>query len=296
MATLTPPRAETSSLLQNLDPEVLRRQFNRNPIRVSHDLPDNPLFDLDRLASLAEKLPSECVNWDSGDLPISIDGNHTPDRRRPVVDTIQTIDRSNAWVELKEIERDAEYRKLMETCLDEIEAISWTFAPGMTERQASIYIASPRSVAPFHIQSSAAFLLQVHGSMNLQLFDPWDREVLPEENLEELFTGGTGLLEYRESFGDRGSWFEVHASDGLHIPLAAPHWVQSGPQYSVAMSVMFQTQSSKQWQSIFRLNKRLRRLRLKPRPVGKNANGDAAKLLIMDGLDKLRNQFRMSGD
>jgi len=60
-----------------VDPEVLRADFNRRPFEFRHDLSSHPLLQLEALFDLAARLPpAEVLHW-SGAIGIgdNIDGS-----------------------------------------------------------------------------------------------------------------------------------------------------------------------------------------------------------------------------
>lgn len=257
-------------------------QFNRQPFRIGHPLADHPLFDLSRLVELARVLPTDRVEYNAGDLPISQDPARTPRNGLSVEETIQRIENCRSWLVLKNVERDPDYHRLLDSCLDQIETRTRRIAPGMCQRQGFIFISSAGSVTPFHIDPENNFLLQVRGHKRVQLFDPRDRVVINEEQLEGFFTGAHRNLPYHDEHAERGEWFDLYPGDGLHFPVAAPHWVKNGAEVSISFSITFQTNDSRRRQSLHRLNKQLRRMGLRPSPVGARPWRDALKSALVD--------------
>ena len=76
----------------------------------------------------------------------------------------------------------------------------------------------------------------------------------------------------------------MNPGDGLHFPVAAPHWVQNGPEVSISFSITFQTKDSADRKSLHRLNKQLRKFGLRPSNVGASPWRDRAKLAVVNGI------------
>ena len=55
----------------DLDAEVFRTAFNRQPFVIGHRLTNHPLFTLPRLVELAQRLPAEQVEYNSGRIPLA---------------------------------------------------------------------------------------------------------------------------------------------------------------------------------------------------------------------------------
>ena len=113
------------------------------------------------------------------------------------------------------------------------------------------------------------------------MFDAMDRDVLAEEQIEAFFAGAHRNLEFDGVNQDRGEFFELDPGQGLHFPVVAPHWVQNGPDVSISFSITFQTDESLRRQSLHRLNRQIRKLGLRPTPVGTSRWVDATKFSLV---------------
>jgi len=281
MATLT---AGSGNLLAKLDQATFDAKFNRRPFTIGHDLTDHPLFSLPRLIELSQRLPERKVEYNSGELPVSQDPNSTPRNGLSIADTIRRIEECRSWMVLKNVELDQEYGDLLNSCLAEVRQFSDHVSPGMKHQAGFIFISSPGSVTPYHIDPENNFLLQIRGQKFVYMFPQHDREILTEENLETFFTGAHRNLPFEEWYNARSEKFELNPGDGLHFPVAAPHWVQNGPEVSISFSITFQTKDSADRKSLHRLNKQLRKFGLRPSNVGASPWRDRAKLALVNGI------------
>lgn len=279
--------------LDPIDAETFRTHFNRKPFKIGHRLADHELFSLPRLVELAQRLPHTMVEYNAGNLPVSQDPGSTPRNGLSTEETIRRIEECQSWMVLKNVELDGEYRTLLDECLDAIEPYSQPSAPGMYQREGFIFISSPDSVTPFHIDPENNFLLQIRGTKEVHLFDAGDRTVLPERDIEAFFTGAHRNLVYKEEFLSRGQKFDLVPGEGLHFPVIAPHWVKNGPAVSISFSITFRTSSSESRAALYRLNSRLRRFGLRPSPVGRSPRRDALKLGAIGTVRALKR--RLSG-
>lgn len=268
--------------LGTLSAREFDQKFNKSAFTITHNLADHPLLDLNRLVELAGSLPEKSVEYNAGDLPITQDPNQTPRNGLSIVDTVRRIEECKSWMVLKNVEQNPEYRELLDACLAQVAEVTESIAPGMSQKQGFIFISSPNSVTPFHIDPENNFLLQIRGRKRVQMFSREDRTVITEEQIEGFFTGAHRNIPYLDSFADRGQWFELEPGDGLHFPIAAPHWVQNGDAVSISFSITFQTNESRDRQSLHRLNKKLRSLGLNPTDVGQSHSVDAAKLVAVN--------------
>lgn len=256
--------------LLDIDSQALARDFGRRPFLLRHRLADHALFSLERLVALSRSLPADRVEYNAGDLPVSIDPAKTPRNGLSPEETIRRIRECRSWLVLKNVEHDPAYRVLLERCLAEMKV-------PMREKQAYIFVSSPHAVTPYHLDPEENVLLQICGRKTMHVFDPADRAVLSEQELERFFSGAHRNLVFRDEYRPRGRGFELTPGVALHVPLAAPHWVQNGPQVSISFSITGQTQASTRRKQVYRVNGRLRRLGLSPRPAGESPVHDALK-------------------
>src|SRR5262249_45869621 len=110
--------------LLEIDASIFKGSFNRRPFIIRHRLAVHPLFNLTRLVELARSLPAEDVEYNAGNIPINQDPDLTPRTGLSIEETIYRIEQCRSWMALKRVERDPEYRDLLDQCLDEIQALS----------------------------------------------------------------------------------------------------------------------------------------------------------------------------
>lgn len=284
------PAAIAPDSLVEVNAELFRANFNRKPFLIGHHLADHPLFALPRLVELAQSLPADRVEYNAGDLPVTQDPNSTPRNGLPIDETIRRIEECRSWMVLKNVELNVAYRDLLDQCLDVIREHSEGEWPGMHRREGFIFISSPGSVTPFHIDPENNFLLQIRGQKQVQLFDANDRDVLPEKDIEAFFAGAHRNLTYKEEYRDRGAMFDLVPGQGLHFPVIAPHWVKNGSEVSISFSITFRTSASEARDALYRLNHAIRKWGVTPVAVGRCPVRDRLK---MRGLAVARSVKRL---
>lgn len=255
-----------------LESDVMREDLGRAPFLVRHRLAGHPLFELARLVELARTLPAAQVECNAGDVPLTLDPAATPRNGLSAEETVRRIADCRSWLVLKNVESDPQYRELLEQCLAQVAP----FVRGMSQKQGFVFVSSPGAVTPYHIDPEENFLLQVRGTKTMRVFD---REVLAEHELERFFAGAHRNLVYRDEYDARARAFRLSPGLGVHVPVAAPHWVQNGPEVSVSFSITFQSAASRRRANAHRMNARLRRLGMRPAPVGSSAVRDGVKQL-----------------
>jgi len=281
-------RGATSRYL-DIDPETFRTHFNRKPFLFRHHLCDHPLFRLSNLAALASTLPPGIVEYNAGKIPVSLpDQDKTPYTGLSAEETVRRIEECSSWMVLKRAEADPECLGVLNRCLDEIQPLSEPIEPGMSEREAAIFVTSPGSITPYHMDKEINFLLQIRGSKTISVFCASDREVLSEVELERHFTGAAirRNMVFHERYQERATVFELKAGYGIHIPTTDPHWIKNGDAVSISFSNGFKTRASLRRGMVYNLNGRLRKMGLQPSPYGKGALRDAMKLQAVRALNR----------
>lgn len=271
-----------------IDTGELRRDFDRVPFAIAHRLCDHPLLQLPRLIELARTLPEAAVEYNSGDLAIGQDPALTPRTGLGVEETLQRIATKRSWIVLKYIESDPEYARLLDDCLDPVEATIAGVAPGMCRRHAFVFVSSPGAVTPYHVDFEHNFLLQLRGTKQMTVWDGEDRRVMSEEERERKVTGAPRNLPWRDEFAALGKTFALRPGDGLHVPLSSPHWVKVGDEVSVSLSVTFLTAAGARRRALHTANAFLRRHGMTPCEVGRSALRDGLKYNAFRLVDRLR--------
>ncbi|MGL4551121.1 MAG: transcription factor [Gemmataceae bacterium] len=274
--------------LLRIDRATFDPQFGRRPFAVGHHLADHPLFRLDRILLLARSLPEDRVEYNAGELPVGIDGSLTPRNGLSIEETVRRIEACRSWMVLKNVERDPEYAALLGACLEEVAATGHPAAQDMVHREAFLFLSSPGSVTPYHIDPEQNFLLQIRGKKFITVFDGEDRSLLTDPELEKFYQGAHRNLVYKDEFGPKGTTFEMDPGDGVHVPVTAPHWVKNGPDVSVSFSITFQNRASERRGIIYRVNGLLRGRGLTPPPVGASPWRDGLKSLGYRVVRRLR--------
>jgi hypothetical protein len=259
------------------DATTFRASFNRRPFTIRHHLVDHPLFTLQNLVGLAQSLPAEHVKYNSGDIAISQGLYEGPQTGLSVEETVQRLEECNSWMVLKWIEKDPDYRALLNHCLDEIQNSSEPLEPGMFKREGFIFISSPGAITPYHMDPEYNFLLQIRGQKTVHLFDGSDRSILSEEDLEKFSSHEHCHLDFKSEYEAKSSVFELTPGVGLHFPVTSPHWVKNGPQVSISLSITFRTPASERRSIVYDFNSRLRRIGIQPLPFGDSHLRDSVK-------------------
>jgi hypothetical protein len=149
----------------------------------------------------------------------------------------------------------------------------------MYDRAGAVFISSPNAVTPYHLDHEYNFLAQIRGVKTMNIFDPADRTLLSERELERYFSSGRRdrNLVFRDEYQQRAFVFQMVRGTGVHIPSCAPHWVKNGNNVSISFSMGFYTSVSRKQANVYMFNAKMRRVGIDPAPYGRSATGDRAK-------------------
>lgn len=264
-----------------IDPGAYRDNFNRRHFLVRHELGSHPLFEIPRLLELAQEVSTKWPNdlhYDRGITNIGQRWDEKGDAVWPIDETIRNIETAGSWIDLKSAEQSPPYRRLLDECVSDLLAISGAqLRKKMRRTQLAIFITSPRRVSTYHIDSETNFLLQIRGTKQISLFSKYDREVLPEQEIERSWSVDTNAAVYKPHLQGHADVVTLAPGVGVHIPVNAPHWVQNGPEISVSAAIMYH---SYDWSyaNLYAANYLLRkRLGIEPVPPFKSTLRDALK-------------------
>lgn len=200
---------------------------------MAHDLAADPVWDLDRVAELAERFPPDDIVW--GRLASRA---RTPTRRDDSASqTIRDIASTPGWVVFRGIGRDAQYGELVEACRV---AVFRRFASSNpTQFESALIVTSPSAITPVHLDLDESFLLQLRGSKTFGLAPP---SLVPSDQLRRHHAGTQTPLTLPAEARDLIEKKALHPGDGLHVPFEWPHFTKVGrDHYSISLSLAFQT-------------------------------------------------------
>ena len=243
------------------------------PVRLTHLLVDHPLLTLPAIAELAERMPTESVEYNRGDIPLGIKPEDTPENGLSLGETIRTIETNGSWAVLKNVECDPAYGALLEAALDDLRPIVGTRTGDMLHKEAFIFITSPNSVTPFHMDPEHNILLQIRSDKTMTVFPSHDEETVPAEKSESFARGGHRNLTWEDRFMERGMPVHLKPGEAVHVPVKAPHFVRNGDGVSISFSITWRSRRSVAEGELHSLNARLRAKGLPLVKVGRAPEG-----------------------
>ena len=256
---------------------------------VTHDLADHPLFEIGRLADLALKMPNDCVRYHSTSANAQTKFEKACDLHPPSIGIKQAIDNlenSGSWIAIHYAQLDQEYQRVL---LENLRSIADTVEgkdPGMYWRVLWIFIQSPNSITPFHMDYENNFILQLKGNKRAYLWHPYD--CLSHEQ-QEGFLGGESRSQvvFDESFKASAQVHDFKPGLGAYMPSGSPHLVYNQDNISITVSMTYCTRRTHQREIVYRCHHTLRKLGLTP-PDYSGAGRDKLTYLGYKGFLKTR--------
>jgi len=229
----------TSKIFSHWD-ETHSQLWNRQPIRLEHEMHKSPAFSMDDLARLIEGYPRQHYSivqtgvrgasrvWREGDL-----GNLSG---REVIDAIS---RGELWLNLREVGSvDSRYRELVDRMFEEVAAR----VPGFEVpefHQAGILISSPRAEVYYHADLPWQALVQISGRKRVYVY-PNTAPFITPRHLEDITLFNVEVdLPYQDWYDNHAKVLDIGPGQMLSWPLNAPHRVENLDTFSVSMTISY---------------------------------------------------------
>ena len=148
---------------------------------------------------------------------------------------------------------------------------------GFEQVEGFLFVSSPNSTTPFHLDSEDNFFVHIHGEKFFTIFDNNDRSIVSDDEIERSMTKHRNL-KYDERFAPRGTEFHLFAGDGCYVPYQWPHWVRTADSHSISMAITWKTREVRRLNDLHFFNSMLRGIGLPQQPPGRQPLRDALKL------------------
>jgi hypothetical protein len=262
--------------------DSLNRNFPLKPFGIHHMLSGHPLLLLPRIAQLAAELPRDRIEYNSGAVAVSQDPNKVKSVDLDPVEIVEQIQTAGAWMVLKRIESSPEYRQLLQDCLMSVaRARGFKSLEDADFRQIEgfLFVSSPNSTTPFHLDSEDNFFVQIHGEKFFRVYDNQDGKIADDDAIEHSLTKHRNL-KYDDSFKPRGIEFHLFGGDGCYVPYKWPHWVRTADEYSISLAITWRSQAVHRDIDLQFCNAMLRDAGFPQKAPGHNPAWDAVKLAV----------------
>lgn len=274
--------------LLEIDATTFGAAFARRSIAVGHRLVDHPLFSLEAIAELADRLPEDSVRRERGDLSLANREGYVDVGEGPPSATILDVERNGFRISLRDIQQDRTYAELIDECLDQVDAILGQREGGMRRRTGYLFITAPAANTPMHFDPEHSFLLQVRGTKHVSVA-AFEDDAVRQGQLDRYYDGEECDFEAMQQVAEE---FTLESGVGVYLPSFVPHWVTTEAGISISFSIPFYTEFSDRAESVNRINRRLRKMHLSPRGPGASEPVDRVKATSFELWGKLREARR----
>lgn len=222
-------------------------QFDRQAYKFKHKLLGHPALSLENLANVIPALNKHQVMFTDRMLETAADFEGTfreRPRDRSIEETIERIRTSDSYIMVKSPEYHESFRDLYADLVSDVEQTMRLrgISGHALDAQLYLFIASPNSITPFHIDRYSTFLMQFRGSKQVTVFPPWDEKVVSRRDREAYVAYTSTRLNWSPSLDALGETYQFSPGDSLHIPFVAGHHVRNGPEdVSISLSIIFNT-------------------------------------------------------
>lgn len=271
--------------------------LDKSAFKFTHGLLNHPSLSLEHLSEVLPRL-GERVVYSSNLLNVKDDFEGTfknKNQEMKLTDVIDTLKTSSAYIMVNGPEVDSSFKELHQSLVEDVNTLMQRLSVGKKaiDPKLFLFIASPNSVTPFHIDRYSTFLMQFRGSKKVSIFPQWDERVVSDTSREAYIAYSNTKLPFNEEIDDLGECFDFSPGEALHIPFIAGHHIKNGPEdISISMSIIFNTEQSMMWRKAIRYNmasrKLLSPLGLKPSRVGQQTTRDLIKAKAWGVVSKLR--------
>lgn len=261
--------------------------YPETPHKLLHQLRDHPLLTLEALGALGEGLPESSVEYNKGDLPVSIDPALVPTNGLSIGETIRNAEICGSWAVLKNVEHKSEYNTLLMGILAELKPHIEGKTGQLFKPQACIFVSSPNAVSPYQFDPEHNLLLQVRGSKVLTQFPAGNAQFAPDETHEDYHTVGHRNIIWHDRLADGGTAWPLKPGEAVYVPVMAPHYVRNGPEVSVSLSITWRSDWSLAEADARAFNSLLRKAGVSPKPPGRYPRQNRAKSMAWRMIRKL---------
>jgi hypothetical protein len=274
--------------------------MDKDGFKFKHKLLGHPALSLDNLAVILPRLQDKVV-YSSGLLSVSDDfeGKFKQSSTEKSLDeVIESIRTGNSYIMVNGPEADDSFKDLHRLLLSDVESLMQRMGVGKKaiDSKLFLFIASPNSITPFHIDRYSTFLLQFRGSKQFSIFPQWDDRSVSSQNREAYVAYANTQLPFNAEVDALGVRYNFVPGEALHIPFIAGHHVKNGSDdVSISMSIIFNTEQSMAWRRALRFNftarKWLAHLGMQPHQIGQSPIRDKLKAKAWDVFTKIRGHY-----
>lgn len=270
--------------------------FPLKPFRITHALAGDPRLTLPAILELVKSLPRDRIEYNSGKVDVSQDPDATPLVDLEPEAVVRKIETAGAWMVLKAIEENPAYRRLLDDALLSVaraQGHATLAEAGFFDVQGFLFVSSPGSTTPFHLDSEDNFFVQIHGEKLFNIYDNEDRSIASEAEIEHAVAKHRNL-KFDDRFEAKAMHNHLDPGEGVFVPYQWPHWVRTFDTYSISLAITWKTAFVSRRNDLFVFNSMLRDRGFPQAAPGARPVFDAAKLALFRSVTAIVAPLRRS--
>lgn len=238
--------------------------YPNDPACFAHQFGEHALLTLDALALLGEALPPASVEFNRSDVGVATLPDDAPSNGLGIGATIRTIADNHSWAVLKNVEQMPAYRSLIADLLAELDHLVIPRTGPMLTIQGYIFVASPRSMTPYHFDPEHNILLHLKGQKRMTVYPSGDVAYAPQVEHERYHAGGHRGLPWHDAYAGKGFVADLPPGQAVLVPVMAPHFVETFDEPAVSLSITWRSEWSYREAEAHAANRWLRARGLSP--------------------------------
>ena len=278
----------------DFDQSDIAEKHDQEPFGFQHNLSDHPLMQLPELVKLVAQLDRDKIEFNRSDVGLNMADAALPHTNLSPEKVVEQIQACQSWMVIKDPRSVPAYQTLVNDALREIARKVGMEFRDMHDIRAFIFVSSPNSTTPFHIDGELNFFAQCHGTKTFAVFDNRDHAMVSVED-EEHDLARTRYRPYDRAFEKKATYFELSPGGGCYIPMLWPHWLKTGSDtYSISMAITYKTHEAMRVNKINLINPVVRKLGITPTPPGVHLWWDEVRFRFTQSLELLLGFIRRS--
>jgi len=271
--------------------EIQADQFDADRVcRLRHNFSGHPGLTIEALRGLANRLQARDrshVKFIDPSARVDSRLHHRTDAPdgRTIDQVFDSLDTPGTYIAIYEAQADPEFRQVVDDVIGAGKRLLSGDHAEIFDTDAYVFISCAPTVTPFHIDRENNFFLQLRGTKHMSVWQPDDRETVPEAAVEGWIVHQTledvvldeARLPHAAIDGD------LESGEGVFMPPTSAHMTQTetpGGEVSVSVGFVFYSKASKRRANIHAWNAIQRRLGLTPASPGTRSLVDSVKFVL----------------
>lgn len=244
--------------------------YPEQPFEFHYFIEDTSLLTLDEIAKAAEEMSENLLEYTTtAESPQNL--SHA--------ELVYSVVKSKTWLFLRNLEYIPRYKDFMESMISRLIECGGGRLKDYLNPMSFIFISSPHSVTPFHIDPEHNFLFQISGGTKKVLVNnSFIKQIISETEIEEFYADEVGFcLNFNKNYTSFLDTIDLAPGKGVYIPVTSSHMVLNGDNVSISYSLTFRTKMSERHRKVHLVNRALRLLGFTPKTYGVPGISDSLK-------------------